>query len=117
MWDVDNGVRVLANVLNPINVSAKKRSSPAYFYSVAQVLWLQRLRAHLEVTDVEVRQSVIDETMHGPIRAVLVLVDQTRYEVRGEGDDKSLRVRKRPEDEELEYLNTFADDLRSNTII
>lgn len=24
MWDVDNGVRVLANVLNPINVSAKK---------------------------------------------------------------------------------------------
>lgn len=44
----------------------------------------------LEVTDVEVRQSVIDKTVHGAIRAVHVLVEQPWDEVRGEGDDKGL---------------------------
>lgn len=33
---------------------------------------------------------MIDEAVHGAVGAVRVLVDQTRDEVRGEGDDKSL---------------------------
>lgn len=51
---------------------------------------LERLCAWLEVTDVEKRQSVIDEAMHGAVRAVHVLVDQPWDEVRGEGDDEGL---------------------------
>lgn len=46
--------------------------------------------ARLEVADVEVRQSVVDEAVHGAVHAVHVLVDQPRDEVRGEGDDKGL---------------------------
>lgn len=52
--------------------------------------WLERVSAWLEVTDVEVRQSVIDEAMHGAVGAVHVLVDQPWDEVRGKGDDKGL---------------------------
>lgn len=63
---------------------------PAYLYVVAQVPWLERLCAWLEVTDVEKRQSVIDEAMHGAVRAVRVLVDQPWDEVRCEGDDEGL---------------------------
>lgn len=47
----------------------------------------------LKVTDVEIRQCVIDKAMQGTIRAVRVLVDQSRDEVRGKGDDKSLQKR------------------------
>lgn len=70
-------------------------TSPAYFYFVAEVHWINRFCARLEVTDIEVRQSVIDEAVHAAVGAVLVLVDQPRDEVRGEGDDKCLRKRKR----------------------
>lgn len=64
---------------------------PAYLYRVAQVHWLDGRCAFLKVTDVEVRQSVIDEAMHGAVGAVHVLVDEPWDEVRSEGDDKSLR--------------------------
>lgn len=67
--------------------------SPAYFHPVAQVHWLQRVCAWLEVTDVEVRQGVIDKAVHGAVRAVHVLVDQPWDEVRGEGDYEGLRDR------------------------
>lgn len=63
---------------------------PAYFYFVAQVHWLERGCAGLEVADVEVRQGVVDEAVHGAVQAVHVLVHQPRDEVRGEGDDKGL---------------------------
>lgn len=56
--------------------------------------WLERVCSWLEVADIEVRQSVIDEAVHGAIRAVHVLVDQPWDEVRGEGDDKGLGNRK-----------------------
>lgn len=54
---------------------------------------LERGRARLKVTDVEVRQGVIDEAVHGAVRAVHVLVDEPWDEVRGEGDDKGLEER------------------------
>lgn len=68
----------------------KVKSLPACFYLVAQVHRLLRGCARLEVTDVEGRQGVIDEAMHGAIGAVHVLVDKPGDEVRGEGDDKGL---------------------------
>lgn len=55
---------------------------------------LQRLRARLEVTNVEVRQGVIDEAVHGAVGAVHVLVDEPWDEVGGEGDDEGLRDRR-----------------------
>lgn len=63
---------------------------PAYFYLVAQVHWLERVCAWLKVTDIEVRQSVIDEAVHGAVRAVHVLVDEPWDEVGGEGNDKGI---------------------------
>lgn len=54
---------------------------PADVYLVAQVRRLQRVGALLEVSDVEVRQSVIDEAVHGAVQAVHVLVDQPWDEV------------------------------------
>ena len=48
---------------------------PAYLHFIPQVHWLQRGSARLEVTDVEVGQSVVDKAVHGAIRAVHVLVD------------------------------------------
>lgn len=68
-----------------------RKSLPAGIHWVAQVHWLQRVCARLEVSDVKVRQSVVDEAVHGAVRAVHVLVDKPRDEVRGEGDDKGLR--------------------------
>ena len=57
--------------------------------------WLERVCAWLKVTDIEVRQSVIDKAVHGAVRAVHVLVDEPWDEVGGEGDDKGLRDRNR----------------------
>lgn len=67
---------------------------PAYFYLVAQVHWLERMCAWLEVTDVKVGESVIDEAVHCSIRAVHVLIDQSWDEVRSERDDKCLGKKK-----------------------
>lgn len=67
-------------------------ASPADLHLVAQVHGLQGGRARLEVADVEVGQRVIDEAVHGAVRAVHVLVDQPRDEVRRKGDDEGLKV-------------------------
>lgn len=67
---------------------------PAYFYLVAQVHWLKRMCAWLEVTDIKVGESVIDEAVHCSIRAVHVLIDQPWDEVRSEWDDKCLGNKK-----------------------
>ncbi len=56
--------------------------------------WLERICARLEVTDVKVRQRVIDKAMHAAVRAVHVLVDEPWDEVRSEGDDEGLRDKK-----------------------
>lgn len=59
---------------------------------MAQVHGLERGCTWLEVTDVEVGQGVINKAVHGAVRAVHVLIDQPRDEVRSEGDDKGLRT-------------------------
>lgn len=51
---------------------------------------IDRIRPRLKVTDIEVGETVVDEAVHGPIRAVHVLVDQPRDEIRGEGNHKGL---------------------------
>lgn len=43
---------------------------------------------------------MVDEAVHGAVRAVLVLVDHPRDEVGGEGDDEGL-LTERSTDEEL----------------
>lgn len=50
-----------------------------------------RRRARFETRNVEVGQGVVDEAVHGPRLAKHVLVDQTRDEVRCEGNDKGLQ--------------------------
>lgn len=65
-------------------------SSPAHLHGVAEVLRVHGLFALLEVADVEVGQRVVDEAVHGAVRAVHVLVHHPGDEVRGEGDDKRL---------------------------
>lgn len=52
--------------------------------------WLARVCAWLKVSDIEVGESVIDKAMHCSVGAVHVLIDQSRDEVRSEGDDKCL---------------------------
>lgn len=64
--------------------------SPAYFYFRSKVHRLDWIRSWLKITDIEVGETVVDEAVHGSIRAVHVLVDQPRDEVRGEGDHKCL---------------------------
>lgn len=49
------------------------------------------LSVWLKVTDVENGQSVVHKAVQGAVRTVRILVDQAGDEVRGEGDDKSLR--------------------------
>lgn len=66
------------------------RLSPADLHRVAQVVLVLGFPAVLEEADIEEGQRVIDEAMHGAVRAVLVLVDHPRDEVGGEGDDKGL---------------------------
>lgn len=56
--------------------------------------WLQRFCAWIEVSDIEVWQSVVDKAMQGAVRTVHVLVDKPRDEVRGESDDKGLEDKK-----------------------
>lgn len=69
---------------------------PAKIHRDAQVRVVRRPGVVLEVGDVEVGQGVVDEAVHGAVRAVHVLVDQAGDEVRGEGDDKRLEEGVRP---------------------
>lgn len=64
--------------------------SPAYLDFISEVHGLDRIRSWLKVTDIEVGEAVVDEAVHGSIRAVGVLVDQPRDEVGGEGDHECL---------------------------
>lgn len=45
----------------------------------------------LELADIEVRESVIDEAMHGSVLAVCILVHKAWDEIGRDGNDKSLR--------------------------
>lgn len=54
--------------------------------------WIHGLFAILEMADIKIGQSMVDKSMHGTIRAVHVLVDHPRDEVRGEGDNKCLGI-------------------------
>lgn len=60
-------------------------------HSDVAVLRVVRRRARFEIGNVEVGQGVVNEAVHGPRLAEHVLVDQTRDEVRCEGDDKGLQ--------------------------
>lgn len=55
------------------------------------MIWLTRVRAWLEVTDIKVGERVIDKAMHSSVGAVHVLVDESWDEVGGKSDDKRLR--------------------------
>lgn len=55
------------------------------------VLRVVRRRARFEIGNIEVGQGVVDEAVHGPRLAEHVLVDQSRDEVRCEGDDEGLQ--------------------------
>lgn len=72
-------------------------ASPADLHGVAQVELVQGFTALLEVADIEEGQRVVHEAVHGALLAVPVLVDHPWDEVRGEGDDKSLRTQRREE--------------------
>lgn len=63
---------------------------PADLHLVAQVQGVVGGRALLEVADVEGGERVVDEAVHGPVRAVHVQVHQAGDEVRREGDDEGL---------------------------
>lgn len=60
-------------------------------HSDVAVLRVVRRRARFEIGNIEVGQGVVDEAVHGPCLAEHILVDQTRDEVRGKGDDKGLQ--------------------------
>ena len=63
---------------------------PADLHFVAQVQGVAGGRAVLEVADVEGREGVVDEAVHGPRLTVHVEVHQARDEVGCEGDHKCL---------------------------
>lgn len=63
-------------------------------HSDVVVLRVVRRRARFEIGNVEVGQGVVDEAVHSPRLAEHVLVDQTRDEVRCEGNDKSLQQKR-----------------------
>ena len=66
------------------------RAVPADLHLVAQVQGVVGGRAILEVADVEGREGVVDEAVHGPVLTVHVEVHQARDEVGREGDHKRL---------------------------
>lgn len=65
---------------------------PADLYRVAKVQWIQGFFALLEVADIKIGKRMVDESMHGAIWAVHVLVDHPRDEVWSEGDNKCLGI-------------------------
>lgn len=67
--------------------------TPANLHRKAQMQWVHGSSAHLKVASVEVGECVVDKSMHGAVRAVHILVDHPRDEVRRKGDDKCLEER------------------------
>lgn len=67
---------------------------PAYFHFISQVLWIDWVCLRLKVANIKVGECVIDEAMHGSIRAVHILVDKPWNEVRRERNHKCLGTEK-----------------------
>ena len=76
--------------MQPNKYVKKKRQSrwavPADLHFIAQAQGVVGGCAVLEVADVEGREGVVDEAMHGPVLTVHVEVHQARDEVGREGD-------------------------------